>query len=269
MPSSVATKARSGIVTLLTDFGTVDAFVGVMKGVILGINPAARLVDLTHEIPAHDVEAAAFVLHTTYRFFPPGTVHVVVVDPGVGSARRAIAVEAGKQVFVAPDNGVLSYVFAREPAFEAVAVERRDLCLAEVSATFHGRDVFAPIAAHLSLGLPLEELGPRVESVVQGAIAQPVAEGRRAWGRVVYFDRFGNAITNLPRELVVGATESEVKVVVGGHTVRGLAHCYEQGGQEAPIALWGSSGYLEIAVRRASARDLLGLTRGQEVVIEW
>ncbi|MBC7188475.1 MAG: SAM-dependent chlorinase/fluorinase, partial [Calditrichaeota bacterium] len=155
MLSSVATKARSGIVTLLTDFGTADAFVGVMKGVILGINPAARLVDLTHEIPAHDVQAAAFVLHTAYRFFPSGTVHVVVVDPGVGSARRGMAVAAGGQLFVAPDNGVLSYVFAHEPTFEAVAIERRDSCLAEVSATFHGRDVFAPIAAHLSLGLPL------------------------------------------------------------------------------------------------------------------
>ncbi|MBC7186239.1 MAG: SAM-dependent chlorinase/fluorinase, partial [Calditrichaeota bacterium] len=142
-------------------------------------------------------------------------------------------------------------------------------CLAEVSATFHGRDVFAPIAAHLSLGLPLEELGPRVESVVKFVIVQPVVEGRRARGQVVYFDRFGNAITNLPRGLVASAAQSEVRIVVGGHTVWGLAHCYEEGAEKTPIALWGSSGYLEIAVRRASARDLLGLTRGQEVVIEW
>jgi len=270
MSSAVAPQSRSGIITLLTDFGTVDPFVGTMKGVILGINREARLVDLTHEIPAQDVEAAAFVIHTAYRFFPAGTVHVVVVDPGVGSARRAIAVAAGGQLFVAPDNGVLSYVFIRERQFLAVAIERRDLCLPEVSATFHGRDIFAPVAAHLSLGLAPSELGPAVRNVVRLKVAEPSLGARSVRGQIVYFDRFGNAITNIPREALRSvASPSEVVVEIAGHKIRGLADCYAQGGPDSPIALWGSSGYLEIAVRCGSAQQRLGLARGQEVVLEW
>lgn len=270
MASAVIPRQRSGIITLLTDFGTTDAFVGVMKGVILGINRRAQLVDLTHEVPAHDVEAAAFVLATAYRFFPTGTVHVVVVDPGVGSERRAIAVAAGGQLFVAPDNGVLSYVFLHEPTFMAWAIARREFCLSEVSATFHGRDVFAPVAAHLSLGVAPDELGPSVTAVVRAKVPEPILAEKSARGQVVYFDRFGNAITNLPRNLMGSAPSSgEMTVCVGRHEIRGLVECYEQGEAGSPIALWGSCGYLEIAVPRGSARELLGLVKGQEVVVQW
>ncbi len=270
MAAALIPRQRSGIITLLTDFGTTDAFVGVMKGVILGINLDARLVDLTHEVPAHDVEAAAFVLATAYRFFPPGTVHVVVVDPGVGSERRAIAVAAGGQLFVAPDNGVLSYVFGREPGFLAWTIERRDLCLPEVSMTFHGRDVFAPVAAHLSLGVGPDELGPNVTTVVRAKVMEPTLEERRARGQIIYFDRFGNAITNLPRDMMEAVPSAGgVTVCVGRHKIRGLVKCYEQGEAGRPLALWGSSGFLEIAVRRASARELLGLAKGQEVAVQW
>ncbi|MDZ7294700.1 MAG: SAM-dependent chlorinase/fluorinase [candidate division KSB1 bacterium] len=260
-------KEPSGIVTLLTDFGTVDAFVGVMKGVILGINPEARLVDLTHEIPAHDVEAAAFVLQMAYPYFPHGTVHLVVVDPGVGSRRRAIAVQAGAHLFVAPDNGVLSWVLARESRWEAVLIERQDLFLPEVSATFHGRDVFAPVAGHLSRGLALRELGPAIPELVRTKVPQPSVEGTCARGEIVYFDRFGNAVTNLPRHLV--PPHADLTIAVGSFRIQGLVSCYDEGTEGMPMALWGSAGYLELALRRDNLRARLGLVKGQKVYLQW
>ncbi len=262
-----APSARSGIVTLLTDFGTADAFVGIMKGVILGINPSAQLVDLTHEIPAHDVESAAFVLHTAYPHFPTGTVHVVVVDPGVGSARRAIAVEAGGHLFVAPDNGVLSYVFAREQRWQVVHIQRPDLCLPEVSATFHGRDIFAPVAARLSRGLALTELGPVVTDPVQVQVPQTLVEGSTVRGQIIYFDRFGNAVTNISRYLV--PPHAEAAVSCGSFRLAKLVACYDEAEEGAPMALWGSSGYLELALRRGNLRERLGLSKGQEVLLQW
>jgi len=191
------------IITLVSDFGTRDAYVGVLHGVILGIHPGATVVDICHDIPAQDVRSAAFVLSTAYPYFPRGTVHVVIVDPGVGTQRRAIAMRTAEAIFVAPDNGVLSYVLARQSVLETVHLTQAHYWLAPLSETFHGRDLFAPVAAHLALGTPLHEMGPAIEDAVQFPIPTPLVHGDGSIeGEVLHVDHFGNLITNVPHSLL-------------------------------------------------------------------
>lgn len=250
------------IVTLTTDFGHRDPFVGIVKGVVLGICPDARLVDLTHEVAPGDIEGAALAVEQAVGFFPPGTIHLAVVDPGVGSARRALGVEASVGVFVGPDNGLFSFVFAG-PEWRAVSLEAPAYRLPDVSRTFHARDVFAPAAAHLACGADLARFGPRV--------LEPVRLPRRGWrregdsviGEVIEWDRFGNLLTSVTTEAVEClGSPSDVVVFVDGRRVGGVAPSYSALPEGTIGAIFGSSGRVEIFARNADARALLGARRG-------
>ena len=256
-------SGRSGVVTLLTDFGLDDAYVGTVKGVLLAINPRVRLVDLTHAVPPQDVRRAARLLEAAWRFFPPGTVHLAVVDPGVGGTRRAIAVEAGGHYFVGPDNGLLGFCFA-VPGARAVALAESRYHRRPVSRTFHGRDVFAPVAAHWSRGLRLAALGPPVPDPVR--LSEPTARriGGRVEGEVLLADRFGNLLTNLPaRELPGPSTRGVLRI--GGARIHGLVKTYAERPRHALGAVTDSSGRVEVFVREGSARRRLGVGPGAPV----
>lgn len=244
------------IITLLTDFGTADGYVAQMKGVLLGLVPDATLVDVTHEIGAQDVEAARLVLERYWQRFPAGAVHVVVVDPGVGSMRAALAVRAAGRFLVGPDNGVLS------PALLAQDARVVSLTIPEgAAATFHGRDVFAPAAAALAAGTPLDALGAPCLHPVVRLTPQPVAlEGGLVRGEILMIDRFGNAITNIP-----GPRPGHVLWV--GALSLPLRSTYADVAPGEALALMGSSGLIEIAVREGSAARRLGLARGAPVVL--
>ena len=253
------------VITLLTDFGTADGYAGTMQGVILRINPAATVVDLSHDIPAQDVRAAAFVLSMAYPYFPADAIHVVVVDPGVGSERRALALCTPRGVFVAPDNGVLSYVFARESIVEMVHLTQQDYWLTPLSHTFHGRDLFAPVAAHLSLGVALSNLGSPIADAVRFAVPEPqVREDGTILGEVQHVDQFGNLITNVPGELL---PEGRVKVRIAGREVVGPLKAYARAAQRELLAIVDASGNLEIAERDGSAAATLQVGRGAEIVV--
>lgn len=254
------------LITLTTDFGLKDSYVGTMKGVILGINPQATIVDLCHEIEPQNVRQAAFVLYTAYRYFPRGTIHVVVVDPGVGSERRAIALRTPMATFVAPDNGVLSYVVADEEVERVVSLTNPQYWLAEVSSTFHGRDIFAPLAAHLSLGVPLEELGEALAEIVTFSVPQPeIGEDGTLRGHIIHVDRFGNLITDVKQQ--AARLSQETIIEVRGHRIVGLRRTYAEAAKGEILALIGSSGHLEIAMRGGSAMRTLGMKVGDEVKI--
>ena len=249
------------VMALLTDFGMVDAYVGIMHGVILRINPEASIVDVCHDIALRGVQAAAFVLSTAYPYFPTETIHVVVVDPGVGSERRAIAIRTPRGTFVAPDNGVLSYVLAREAVSQMVQVTNARYWLSPLSDTFHGRDVFAPVGAHLSPGLSLCELGLPVRDPARLTLAEP-----RVGEDCMHVDRFGNLVTNIRREsLCPGQT---LKTRVAGRKVPGLVTTYAAVPSGELLALAGSSGYLEISLRDGSAATVLKVGLGAEVVLD-
>jgi S-adenosylmethionine hydrolase len=252
------------VVTLTTDFGLRDPFVGIMKGVILGICPDARLVDLTHDVAPHDVLEAALALEASLPFFPAGTVHLVVVDPGVGSARRALAVAAGGQVCAGPDNGVLSPALGTAGR-SAVALASPAHRLPSVSRTFHGRDVFAPAAAHLAAGTPLERLGPPVLDPVTIAMPGFRLERGVATGEVIGWDRFGNLVTSIPGAAIDGLGSGPVAVEVGGRGAGEVVECYADARIGEPGGIVGSSGRLEVFVREGSARAHFGAGRGAMV----
>ncbi|HUI07071.1 MAG TPA: SAM-dependent chlorinase/fluorinase [Verrucomicrobiae bacterium] len=250
------------IITLTTDFGGRDWFVGSLKGVILGVNPEVTVVDITHEIPAGDVRAAAFALRASYRCFPNNTVHVAVVDPGVGSSRAAIGVRTARYVFVGPDNGVLSFALAGETDVEIRRLDNDAYFRKPVSHTFHGRDVFAPVAARLTQNVPFDSLGERLTDCVRLDWPRPGTEGGRIRGAVICIDHFGNAITNieLPRQ---GAS----RVCVPDKVQCAVRRFYQDGPPNQPLALMGSSGFLEIAVNGGNAARMFALTCGDPVEV--
>jgi hypothetical protein len=263
------------VITLTTDFGTRDSYVGVMKGVILGICPTAQVVDISHEIPPQNIAAAAFVLRTAVPYFPPGTVHLVVVDPGVGSERQPVAFATPEAVFVGPDNGIFGALWqqARErwsaAAVQAVRLEEPRFRRPDVSATFHGRDIFAPAAAHLAAGVPLQDLGPPLDELLHLPTQQPTWETDTSLvGAVVYIDHFGNCITNITAAHLeqLGAPEHLTATVRTHHLP--LAHTYASVSPGEALALVGSSGHLEIAVRDGSASHTLAITPGTAVKVE-
>lgn len=254
------------VVTLLTDFGLEDEYAGVMKGVIHSINPASTLIDLCHQIPPGDIERAGWLLAWSWSYFPKGTVHVVVVDPGVGSARRILVVPHRGHLFLAPDNGVLTQVLARVRRIQAYSVQNRRYFLPNVSDTFHGRDIFAPVAAHLSSGLDPRRLGPRVSSLKRLPL-HSAGHRRGEWvGQVIQWDRFGNAVTNLPGELLK-RSKGSFEVRVQGYRIQGLQRSYSSATEGTPVAIIGSRGLLEIVVNRGSAIRDLGLSIGDRVKV--
>ena len=255
------------VVTLTTDFGTREYFVGAMKGAVLAVNPDVRLVDITHQVAAHDILEGAFTIRAASFTFPKGSVHLVVVDPGVGSSRRAIAVSAGGHFFVGPDNGVFTWIYQVEPQHEVYGIELDRYFRRPVSPTFHGRDIFAPVAGWISLGTGVSGLGPRIVDPVRLSIPSPAPAGERGLkGAVLHVDRFGNLITNLSPESLGGRP---VRFEVAGTTIESIVECYSQATLDQPFALLGSAGLYEISVREASAALILPAKRGTEVAAYW
>lgn len=255
------------VITLLTDFGTADYFVGAVKGAILSVSPQAVIVDITHEIQPHDVAAGAFTLLATYETFPVGTVHIGVVDPGVGSARRPIIVRAGGQFFVGPDNGIFTYVYDREPSHQVFHLTANKYFRPSPSTTFHGRDIFAPVAAALSNGVTPEELGPLINDEVRlkTSLKSEVLKNGNIKGRIIHIDRFGNCITNFTRDLFYRSKHSTL--LIKGKTIHQFRDFYNDGPPKSLFAIWGSAGFLEISVNGSSAAAILHANRGDTVTL--
>lgn len=258
------------IITLTTDFGLADGYVGTMKGVILGIAPTVTIVDISHDIAPQDVREAAYTLYAAYPYFPQGTIHVVVVDPGVGSERRAIALQTPQAAFVAPDNGVLSYVVARENVEEIVNLTDPHYHLSPVSRTFHGRDIFAPAAAHLARGIPLAELGEPLTEIITFPLPRPqIRPDGTIVGQVIHVDRFGNLITSITsKDLADHSPLRESVVKIKGQSIRGIVNTYAEVTPGKLLALIGSEGHLEISVSGGSASRTLEAKVGDEVLLK-
>jgi S-adenosylmethionine hydrolase len=273
----------SSIITLTTDFGYDDAYVAAVKGAILSINPEANIIDISHSIMPRNILQAAFVLNAAYRYFPKQTVHMAVVDPGVGSERQGIIVKTPSALLVAPDNGILSYIindlFQVESSsnqyshnlekvifktgLEAVAITDPRFWRHPVSPTFHGRDIFAPVAAGLSLGISLYEFGEKINSLHVFPIPKPSLDPEdNLIGQVLHVDRFGNLITNIKTDDLPG---KDVMIEAAGYCIQGISSYYTQ--DEGVMAIMGSSGYLEISLRDGSACDFLGMVVGDEIKI--
>jgi len=257
------------VITLLTDFGTVDYFVGAVKGAILSVNPSAVIADITHEIPPQDIESAAFTLLASYTTFPEGTIHLAVVDPGVGSSRRPIIVSAGGQFFVGPDNGLFTYIYNREPSHQTFHVTAEKYFRPSPSSTFHGRDIFAPVAAALSNGVKPQAFGPAIDDEVrlENSLIPVVQKDGKVQGRIIHIDRFGNCITNITRDILSG--EKKATLLVKRKVIRTFKKFYsdEAGGRNDLFAIWGSAGFLEISVNGDSAAEKLRVKRGNPVYL--
>jgi hypothetical protein len=263
--------AQRPIITLTTDFGSNDHFVGAMKGVILDIVPEAQIVDICHSVQAFDVLDGAITISQAYSYFPTRTVHVVVVDPGVGTARRPIVASCDKYHFVAPDNGVLSLVYAREPRMHVRHITSEHYFLQPVSNTFHARDIFSPVAAYLAKEVDSLKFGDEVEDYVKFTAPKPKAlDENRLRGVVLKVDRFGNLITNItPQDAptLFAAGAKGFKIVVGSREITELHNAYAEGAPGEVIGILGSMGFLEIAANRGAAAQLTGAGKGNEVTI--
>lgn len=256
------------LVTLTTDFGLRDGYVAQVKGAMLSIAADLVLIDVTHEIGPQDVSRAACVLDEAAACFPPGTVHLAVVDPGVGTPRRAVAVETSRARYVAPDNGLLMHVVRREGLVQAVELVEPRFRRTAVSSVFHGRDVFGPVAAHWASGVPIAQFGPPLESpLVEIAEPQPFATPDRIVGRVAWIDGFGNLVTDIPSDLLTAA-EGPFAVRIAGTTIPELVRCYGERPRGALVALVGSHGRLEVAVVDGDAARVLGAARGDTVEVD-
>jgi len=256
----------SRVITLTTDFGGSDTYVAAMKGVLLSLVPDIQIVDVTHEIDAQDIWGGAYSVSTLMGLFPTDTIHIVVVDPGVGSDRKGMILETEHGLYVAPDNGVLTPLLDREP-IRAVSIANPEVMRPVVSATFHGRDVFAPAAGHLAMGEPLSNFGEPIDKPVRLGLWE--VERGDGWvrGRIVHIDRFGNAVTNLDRR--DAPMEEEVEVSVASTTARGVRRTYADVGEGEVLALVGSQETVEISVRGGSASEQLDLRRGDQVEMRW
>ena len=256
------------VIALLTDFGTLDHYAGTMKGVILGICPDVTFVDITHDIPAHDLLTASLELAASYKYFPAGTIFLVVVDPGVGSARRGIAADTGDYRFVAPDNGVLTAVLRDTPARRVVELTERRYARPTVSRTFEGRDRFAPAAAWLAKGVDLSALGRSAGAVQQLSIPAPSVNDTAIAGEVLRVDRFGNLVTNIDRKLFDKFTYANgVEIMAATHRIGRVVATYAEAAVDEVCALFGSTDHLEIAVNAGNASDRLSLTRGAPILV--
>jgi S-adenosylmethionine hydrolase len=261
-------RSKEPTIALLTDFGTRDWFVGTMKGVIAGIAPAASIIDITHEVAPQSVREGAFALVASYRYFPASTVFCVVVDPGVGSEREAIVASDGRYFFVAPNNGVLSFVKRRAARWRAYKIEGERFVLPGASATFHGRDIFAPAAAHLALNRRPQLFGPALRDFVSIRFPEPAIQRGAVRGKIIYIDRFGNVVTNILAGDLRRAGIAEARLItVGRKQIFGIHTTYADVARGKPLAYWGSSEYLEIAVRDGSAARFFAAREGTSVEV--
>ncbi len=263
--------AEKQIITLLTDFGTSDSYVAQMKGVILSRSRDVVLVDITHEVPAQDILTAAMILADACSSFPPGTIHVIVVDPGVGSERRILCLSAARQLFLAPDNGVLELIYRQHKTGALVEVTSEWYFSEGISNTFHGRDIFASVAGHLATGVRPSRLGPKVTDPVRIEVPQVALSDNQVEGAVVYIDRFGNLVTNIERahlaQVFQGVKSSQFLLTIGSVQIKGLSRTYAEAPAGGPMCLLGSSGRLEISVPGGSAQASLHASRGDPVVV--
>jgi S-adenosylmethionine hydrolase len=263
------------IIALLTDFGNRDEYVGLMKGVILSINPSVTIVDITHRIDSQDIAQAAFAIHSAYRYFPAGSVHLIVVDPGVGTDRSLLAAEMYDQCFVAPDNGVLTLLFNDQSPGKLIQLTNSDFFLDSVSRTFHGRDIMAPVGAHITRGVDINELGEAIDlkDVVRLEGLRPrMSDDGGIVGTIIAVDHFGNLLSNIRGEQLNQGTrkhtEKPIQILVGSHTINGIGRTYENGRPGTPLALVGSRGYLEIAVNKGHAARTLSARKGDTVKVK-
>jgi S-adenosyl-L-methionine hydrolase (adenosine-forming) len=263
-------RSNHSVIALLTDFGTADYYVGSLKGVILSINPNISIVDISHEVPAQDIEAGAFTLLAVHSAFPPKTIFVAVVDPGVGSSRRPILVQADDRFFVGPDNGLFSYFYTKGN-HKTIHLTTEKYFRHPVSSTFHGRDVFAPAAAHLSTGLKPNELGSEINDELRLPDLQPVKLKDGVWAaRIIHIDHFGNCITNISRNTLSRDIEDHIRLKVSGKTVTSFRKFFSDSGKDEKLfAIWGSAGFLEIAAQNRSAAKMLKAKRGDAVLMQF
>ncbi len=256
----------SNIVTLTTDFGLQDHYVSVMKAVMLAVNPELRFVDISHQIPPQDIMAGAWVIRNASMEFPPGTVHLVVVDPGVGTERNAVAVKIRDQYFVGPDNGIFSLIGDED--YEAYRLTNRSFWKKEPSNTFHGRDIFAPVAAHLASGTKLSDLGAPVEELVTYRWAVPISDKDGVQGWVIHIDRYGNLISNITADLIRDSIgDSKFRIYTGNTILDEIVSTFNAVADGEPAAYIGSSDTLEIAINKGNAREMLGVQKGAQVSI--
>ena len=259
---------RKPIITLLTDFGTKDHYVASMKGAILNINPRCLLIDITHQVNPQDIEEGAFILANSYSYFPKGTIHLSVVDPGVGGIRKPILVMTQQYFFVGPDNGLFRLVAQREKIKQVVVLTQRKYFLSQISSTFHGRDIFAPVAAHLSLGVKPKAFGYEIKSPKELGSRIPFVKEGKLFGEILHIDAFGNVISNIDGEKLFRFVQSRSFAIRAGRKViSGLKKGYWEGKKGEPIALLGSGGFVEISVGEGNAQKILKVKRGDPIVI--
>jgi S-adenosylmethionine hydrolase len=255
------------VITLLTDFGSQDYYVGAVKGVIATRNPRAHIIDISHDIPPQNIEAAAFTLFACYQTFPKGAVHLAVVDPGVGSSRRPIIVTAGQYQFVGPDNGIFSYIYEAENRYKVFEITNERYFRKSVSSTFHGRDIFAPVAAVLSKNVRPGRIGQVINDPIRlPPLVVPEDGGEVVEGRIIHIDRFGNCLTNLTRKNLRSGDEANASLLIGRRTIEVFRdHFSENPNDKKLFGVWGSAGFLEIAVRNGSAAVILKAKYGDLV----
>jgi S-adenosyl-L-methionine hydrolase (adenosine-forming) len=257
------------VITLLTDFGARDHYVAAMKGVILGMNPQCTVVDITHQVNPQDIEEGAFILAHAYSYFPKGTIHVAVVDPGVGGVRKPILLVTRNYFFVGPDNGLLTLASGKEEVKEVIELTKKKFFLPRISTTFHGRDIFAPIAAHLSMGVRPALFGGKLDSWVSLDFAGAEISGRDLVGQILHIDAFGNLISNIGEDqLLEFAGGNPFLIRAGRRTMRGLRRGYWEAKSGEAIALIGSGGFLEISVREGDAGRLLRIKKGDKIIVQ-
>jgi S-adenosylmethionine hydrolase len=260
---------RNPIITLLTDFGVKDPYVASMKGAILRINPKCTLVDITHQVSPQDIKEGAFLLANSYSFFPKGTIHLSVVDPGVGSLRKPILLLTRNYFFIGPDNGLFSLVAQRDKVRQVVALTNKKYFLHQISTTFHGRDIFAQVAGHLSLGVKPKAFGNELDTWVELDFGRPKIEGEKLVGEILHVDVFGNLISNIDKKEFSRFTQGHSFLIrVGGRTIRSLKKGYWEGKKNEPIALFGSGGFLEISVREGNAQKMLKVKKGDQITVQ-
>ena len=256
------------IITLLTDFGTKDHYVASMKGAILSINPRCLLIDITHQVNPQDIEEGAFILANAYSYFPKGTIHLAVVDPGVGGTRKPLLLVTPSHCFVGPDNGLFTIVARKERVERIIALDKQKYHLSKVSPTFHGRDIFAPVAAHLSLGVSPSAFGHKVESLSGLKFEGPFIRDGKLLGEILHIDTFGNLVSSIDEERLFRFTRGRSFVIrAGGENIRGFKRGYWEGKKGELIALLGSGGFLEISAREGKAQRVLKAKRGDPIQI--
>lgn len=253
------------IITLTTDFGLQDYYVSAMKAVILGISPDVRMIDISHDIPPQDIMAGSWVVKNSTPLFPDGTIHLVVIDPGVGTEREPVALKVGNQYYVGPDNGIFSLLI-EDRDFEAVRLNNEKYWREGPSNTFHGRDIFAPVAAHISQGVPLDDLGEAINKLVTYRWASPIADKDGLQGWIIHIDKFGNLVTNLSESLINDTLDdSSVKIYIGNTILEDIVNTFGSVPEGEPAAYIGSSGMLEIGINKGSAEEMLGVQKGAQI----